>query len=381
MDQLVLHHPLLASRIERWRTAAGDGLELAGLVAAQVRATGRHHLGEPLLAALEDLQHRHRGHDAFLDAYLDCILARRQDRFGNQTYLALPLLDRILADPSSDLDPERLSALLVADVIRHEARPASLERTGPTTQRKRIQHAARIVAAIDPDSCPVPPRTTAGEWLALTVQPVSTEHDEYFFIRALQTHELVFTTLTAELHRATRALRHGRIGAATAAVGRANVVFERATLLFRMVATMRAADFHAFRVYTDGASAIQSEAYKRFELACGRPAAARLASDAFTNVPAVRAEASRQDNLSDAYLDLRRQGRVDPAAGAALEAATAELEAAHQRWKTTHHGLASKILDEAPGSGHTTGAPYLRECLGNRLFTAATPDDGARLAS
>lgn len=381
MDQLALHHPRLASEIERWHTGAGDGLGLARLVTAQVRATGRHHLGEPLLAALEDLQRRHRGRDAFLDAFLDCILARRRDRFGNQTYLALPLLDRILADPGSGLDPERLSAMLVADVIRHEARPASLERTGPTTQRKRLQHAARIVAAIDPALCPMAPRTTAGEWLALTVQPVSTEHDEYFFIRALQTHEMVFTTLTAELHRATRALRHGRVGAATAAVDRANVVFERATLLFRMVATMRAADFHAFRVHTDGASAIQSEAYKRFELACGRPPAARLASDAFTNVPVVRAEASRQDNLSDAYLDLRRQGRVDPVAGAALEAATAELEAAHQRWKTTHHGLASKILDAAPGSGHTAGAPYLRQCLGNRLFTAPSPGGSAQLAS
>lgn len=111
-------------------------MSLARLVTAQVRATGRHHLGEPLLAALEDVQHRHCAHDAFLDAFLDSILARRQDRFRNQTYLALPLLDRILADPSSGLNPERLSAMLVANVIRHEASPhqPGTDRTDHPTQ-------------------------------------------------------------------------------------------------------------------------------------------------------------------------------------------------------------------------------------------------------
>jgi hypothetical protein len=90
MDQLALDHPRLASEIEWWRTAPGDGLRLAGLVTERVRATGRHHRGDPLLAALEDVERRHRGHDAFLDAFLDCILARRQDRFRNQTYPGPP---------------------------------------------------------------------------------------------------------------------------------------------------------------------------------------------------------------------------------------------------------------------------------------------------
>lgn len=56
-DQPALHHPRLAPEIERWQSAADDGLSLARLVTAQVRATGRHHLGEPLLVALEDVQH------------------------------------------------------------------------------------------------------------------------------------------------------------------------------------------------------------------------------------------------------------------------------------------------------------------------------------
>ena len=249
---------------------------------------------------MEDVQCRHLGRDAYLDAYLDAILARRQDRFRNQTYLTLPLLELILTDPESGLDPERLSVMLIADVIRHESQPSSLDATGEATNRKRIQHAGRIVAAVNPHECPMPPKTPAGQWFALSALPVSTVHDEYFFIRALQTHEMVYTTLAAQLRAATAALRSGQVAAAAALVRRANEVFQRAALLFRMVATMRPGDFHAFRVYTDGASAIQSEAYKRFEIACRRPSAARLASDAFSNVPAVRAEVFGQDNLTQA---------------------------------------------------------------------------------
>ena len=82
--------------------------------------------------------------------------------------------------------------------------------------------------------------------------------------------------------------------------------FAKAALLFRVVATMRVAAFHTFREFTQGASAIQSEAYKRFEIACGRPLTERLGSDAFGNVPAVRGEVlAGADDLSSAYLAAR----------------------------------------------------------------------------
>jgi tryptophan 2,3-dioxygenase len=140
-------------------------------------------------------------------------------------------------------------------------------------------------------------------------------------------------------------------------------------LLFRVVATMRAEAFHTFREFTQGASAIQSEAYKRFEIACGHPMTERLRSDAFGNVPAVRAEAlAGAGDLSSAYLAARaacHPGRPD---WARFDAALVELERRHQRWKTTHHRLAARMLGEAAGSGYTAGVPYLRQCLDNRLF-------------
>ena len=361
--------PALAREIDAWRSAGPgtptDGLALARLVTRELRRIGRHALPAPLLDALAQIAGRHRGRDPFLDDYLDAVLARHEDRFQNATYLALPLLGRILDDPVSRFDPEHLSALLLADVVRHEDRHR--DRAAPGVSRKRVRQAARFVRAVDRslESDMAPPATRAGAWFELTALPVSTEHDEYFFLRALQAHELVFTTLTELLRAATTAARSGRLDEATARVARASLVFERASLLFRLVATMSVESFHTFRRYTDGASAIQSEAYKRFEIACGEPSRARLASEAFAGVPAVREEADDHDNLARALADLRAGG---PRPGAtALVEAVAELEAAHQRWKTTHHSLAVRMLGDAPGSGYTAGVPYLAACRAHRL--------------
>ena len=347
------------------------GLALGRLIAREVRRVGRHLLPGALLAELDEVARLHHGRDAFLDAFLDAVLARHRDGFRNQTYLALPLLDRITADPAAGLDPEGLSALLMADLIAHE----ELHAADPRARTRRVRHAERFVTEVHrasaTDTGMPHPESLAGAWLALTALPVSTVHDEYFFIRCLQAHEQVFTTLTEHLLAATAAVRAGAVDDATRAVEHAVTVFERAALLFRIVATMDPDAFHAFRQFTDGASAIQSEAYKRFELACGRPGAERLHSEAFTHVPAVRAGAGGQDDLTAALRDHRRREGVPGHARLRLERAIARLESDHQRWKTTHHSLARRMLGEAPGSGHTAGVPYLRACLDNRLFTAA----------
>lgn len=350
--------PALVTELARWRRGAPDrdALRLAGLATCRIRRTGRHHLHPGLLDALDHVHARLDGTDPRLAAFLDAVLARRHDRFRNQTYLALPLVELVRADLG--VDHERMSALIIADVVRHELRPENAARLDPRTRATRIRHATRFVAAVDPalDVAQEP-----GGWFALTALPVSLEHDEYFFLRALQAHEMVFTTLTEHLRAATRALRSGDTRAATAHVTRAGELLGRAAILFRLVATMQPTAFHAFRQYTEGASAIQSEAYKRFELACGTPTLARLRSEAFDNVPAVRAEAPRLDGFTQAWRETRP-------GSAGLRRAVEQLEAGHQRWKTTHHSLAASMLGDAHGSGYTEGVPYLRGCLENRLF-------------
>ena len=44
------------------------------------------------------------------------------------------------------------------------------------------------------------------------------------------------------------------------------------------------------------------------------------------------------------------------------------LEDSHRRWKATHVTLASRMLGDAPGSGHTSGVEYLRGWVDHRLF-------------
>lgn len=349
----------LADEIDRFRRAGAtaDGLALAQGVGYHVLCHGRHRLGDPLLTALDAIRRGHGGRDLFLDAYLDAVLARRRLRFRNQSYLALPLLELVRADLG--IDHERMSALLMADVVRHELRPSRPSGLDHRTRETRARHAARFVVDVDPA---LDFRWRPGPWFALTVLPVSPEHDEYFFIRSLQAHEMVFTTLTEHVRGATEALRDGDVAAATAGLHHATRVFGRAAMLFRLVATMRRSAFQAFRQHTDGASAIQSEAYKRFELACGRPTTARMESEAFDNVPEVRAEASSADSFTQAWHDV---GDPD---SAELVHAVERLEAVHQRWKTTHHALAASMLGDAHGSGYTEGVPYLHGCLDNRLF-------------
>ena len=352
-----------------------DALGLARVVSRQVRESGKHVLPPSLLHAMVLLRGRP---DRFVVAFLDCLLDKHDGRFHNRTYLALGLLELIIADPRGVPDRGRLSALLMADVIRHETAVAATppraddDRPDARTLGARLAHARRFVAECgvpEGAALPVPPDGVVGEWFAMTAQPVSVVHDEYFFLRALQCHELVFTGLAENVVGATAALREGDVRSAREQVERAVSAFAKAALLFRVVATMRAAAFHRFREFTQGASAIQSEAYKRFEIACGRPSTERLRSDAFGNVAAVRAEAlAGADDLSSAYLAARPQPHLDGPEWERFDAAVVELEHRHQRWKTTHFRLAARMLGDAAGSGYTAGVPYLRQCLENRLF-------------
>ncbi len=193
------------------------------------------------------------------------MLARHDGRFVNRHYLALPLLELVLADAPSGLDPDRLAALLMADVIRHELQhrrriPTPPPRTccgggsGTRAGSSRTASAFPSRPARSP-GCPRLPATRAADWIELTVPRVSTRHDEYFFLRALQCHELTFTVLTADVRAAVEALRAGAAERAAERIEHAVTVFERAALLFRVVATMDAGAFADFRHHTDGASA------------------------------------------------------------------------------------------------------------------------------
>ncbi|MET9323638.1 tryptophan 2,3-dioxygenase family protein [Streptomyces sp. NPDC003038] len=353
-----------------------------------------------MLAQLSDIRHRHATGRPFLNAFLDCMLDKHEGRFWNRTYLALPVLELLMEERHSALSADRMSTMLMSDVVRFEIKAAGGSREGPgrgrpdpATLGPRLRHALRFVTeglgrseagdlpsrtAHMPqsrledlvDHLPPPPATDAWRWIDVTVQPVYVLHDEYFFIRVLQTHEMLFTAISADMKAAIGALRAGHLEEGVERIDHAVAMFERAAALFRIVATMRAEQFSAFRQYTQGASAIQSEQYKRFESLCGVPPVPRLRSVAFTSVPAVQAEAEHagHDTVTQAYLDLRGEGGSGRAEWNRLDAALSRLESRHQRWKSAHRSLAVRMLGDAHGSGYTDGVPYLTQCLGNRLF-------------
>lgn len=400
----------LQAELDRWSAPAPamdrlDPLVLAEQVTAVVQAVGVHHLAEPVLDGLAVVRDRHGTRDALLDAFLDCVLAKRDGRYWNRTYLLLPVLEGLVDGPMAPLDPIGMAALLAADVIRRElcaarrgAPAADLGRPDPRTLRTRVRHATRFMtahlgtataadllgaASHAPSTTtllaqlPTAPDPRAAAWFAVTVQPVSTVHDEVFFIRALQAHEMVFTTAARRIQQATNALRDGRPLVTAVHVHDVRVLIDRAASLFRLVATIRPAAFHAFRDRTDGASAIQSEQYKRFELRCAIPPPNRIGAAAFRSVPTVLAEAATgPDSLAGAYADACEAGHRGPELAVVADELRA-LEAAHARWKRAHLQLATRVLGDARGSGYTAGVPYLREWVGHRLFWALPELAGA----
>lgn len=377
-----------------------DGIHLARTVTQEVRRTGKHFLPQPLLLRLSEIRSdRAADRPPHLQAFLDCMLDQHEGRYWNRTYLSLPLLELLLDETGEAPDPNRMATLLISDAVRFEiqaetraqepqelqASQASRESVDrdppdPVTLRERLRHALRFVAddldGPDVDALisgtdrvpwsrwadiaellPRPSATEAGHWFDMTVQPVHVLHDEYFFIRALQAHEMIFTAIAADVRAAIEALRAGRLDAAADRVERAAGLFERASALFRMVATMRPGHFSVFRQFTQGAGAIQSEQYERFEILCGLPTAPRLRSTAFAGVPSVRGEAEgdAHDTVVRAYLDLRRSARFDEAEWNRFRNALGGLEERHQRWKSTHRSLAARMLGGTHGSGRTVG--------------------------
>jgi tryptophan 2,3-dioxygenase len=299
--------------------------------------------------------------------------------------------------------------LLLADLIRFEegalgdapADPHGMP-PGPGLVAKRVRLAVRVmepaglrvlpVGVVDAGAvAAVPGRTPAGPLagevlrsvtadqalvLSASVQPVCVLHDEYLFLRTLQSFEVTFAFMSAVLAAAVRGLEEGRALEAAGHVETVAGVLKESLPLFSLLATMRPEAFRTFREFTEGASAIQSVGYKTFESLCSTPGVARLSSPAYTFVPQVRARVlGGQATVQGGWHDLIAGHRLDAAGDAALRAAAGRLESVHQRWKQTHYRLAVRMIGERTGTGYTEGVPYLAQVLGNRLFPAADRHD------
>ena len=372
-------------------------------VVTEFHRAGKHFVANELLARLDAVRATLPGGpdpgSRLLARFLDVALDKWDGRYDNRSYLAVDLLPLPgTGDASAAWQRDRLVAMLVADTLRFELAAADrrtvllpqmrpdlrivakrcrlgLRAVGPALARLGLAvdaiasdplTAAREVCRVVADDLqPAEART-----LRLTMLPVSLVHDEYMFIRMLQSYETTFALMAVELEAAVAALADGDAPAAVRAVAAAERALREAAPLWSLVATVQREAFLAFREFTEGASAIQSRSYKRVESLCRRPDPARLDSAAYHSVPEVRARVlAGQPSLDETLTAARAAGRLTADEDDRVRSAMEALETALLKWRQSHYRLAVQMLGERRGTGYTEGVPYLERTRRLPVFT------------
>jgi tryptophan 2,3-dioxygenase len=202
----------------------------------------------------------------------------------------------------------------------------------------------------------------------LTMQPVWTVHDEYMFIRVLQCFEIVFGIIIKGFQACQQLMQQRAFQDSASLMARLSTVFQCNPALFRVLTSMPKETFCSFRIYTEGASAIQSEQYKLIEALAAHPSSTRLNSAAFDSVPAVKARYARGELLS--FQDLFAHFAEERGKSDFLELLRQMdyFDKQFVQWKKMHYNIAVKMLGSQTGTGYTQGTPYLRPNVETRLF-------------
>ena len=398
---------ILLIELDSWNQAGATKGFPYSLVGRYVRSVGKHFLPVPVVDSLVRARQAlsATGGDeadrAHLHQFLSVVLDRYDETFDYQTYTALDLLRAGPQSTLSDFQDEVHSriAFLVYDALAFECSTALNQcpdmpylRPDADTLAKRLRHGLRIAGAMDAlagkpitpttgdlqerldQICEVFDRAPPGlvRRLDESLLPVYVIHDEYLFIRILQSFESVFEYLARMVTETIARLEEGDLDEAVQLLSAVADMLQRALPLFSLLATMRRESFEFFRQFTEGASAIQSANYKAFEALCGTPNPARTASAAFDAVPDIRervlAGSTTVRGAADAYLAAHPG---DDEASIRLGRAMGQVESIHQRWKQTHYRLAVRMIGAASGTGYTAGTPYLKSVIENRLFRSA----------
>ena len=409
-------HQSTTAAIETWRSAPNASAFPYDAVVADFQRVGKHAVAPQLLEALAGVRvilPRVRGPVAsvrLLDRFLDTALDKWDGRYSNPTYLGLSLLP---LPPVDDLDHDiaaierrydRLLVQLIVDASRFEIAAADgatdllpLMRPDARTTAKRCRLGLQVagpaarrlgltdgVEGADPIAgarrlgenldASLPP---AARWmLRLTMLPVSVVHDEYQFIRVLQSFEATFALVAVHLLAATRAILAARPELALPRLQAAETALGEAAPLFSLVATMQIEAFRTFRAFTEGASAIQSRHYKLVEALCRQPDPARLDSVAYLAVPEVRERVlAGQVSLDSTFAAARAAGRLDAHDLAAVEQAMLGFAATLRRWRRTHYQIAVRMLGERTGTGYTEGSPYLQAVQAIPVFPSLAGEE------
>lgn len=206
----------------------------------------------------------------------------------------------------------------------------------------------------------------------LTMEPVWIVHDEYMFIRILQCFEMIFSIIVKGFFVCQERMQEQKFTYCAAIMNRLTVLCQRNPALFRILTSMPRETFSLFRVYTDGASAIQSKQYKLIEALAARPSPARLQSVAFASVPEVKRQCEQGELLHFEDL-LQSRATWGHTAFSDFLQSMVQFDQYFVQWKKAHANIAVKMLGAQPGTGYTVGTPYLRAHADVRLFPFLPP--------
>ncbi|WP_169526990.1 tryptophan 2,3-dioxygenase family protein [Sciscionella marina] len=385
-----------------WQNAPDESTFPIEVLVAYLYDCGKHFLPAAVLDALADARitldkiSRSENNEN-LRYYLSIVLDKYDDRYDYNSYTANQWIRLNEQENMDSLLQQRDATVtaLLADIIRFERSsiqlgawqlPSEVPDKQILTKREHLAYRAlsgpcnRLIGTV-PDietGDKVPQQlfslcaeSPSAQALLLTIVPVYIIHDEYMFIRILQCFEVTFQLMAVYIEKATQHAEADELEESSSVIECAHAVLVESACLFSLLATLQPMSFATFRRFTEGASAIQSDNYKRFEAACGKPRSERLNSPAFESVPNVRDDLlmSRTPSLQDVARPATTERLMsDDNASVHLRRALLSLEEAHQRWKTTHLTLARRMIGDQTGTGYTAGTPYLASVLENRLF-------------
>lgn len=228
------------------------------------------------------------------------------------------------------------------------------------------------------------------------------EHDELLFIVQHQTSELWLKLLLHELLAARRLLTEDDVPVALKCLARVKRILLTLIEQWNVLATLTPSEYARFRTVLQSSSGFQSWQYRAVEFLLGNKDDAMRAH--FADEPAAQAVLSQlweEPTLYDAFLQLlaRRDHRIPPAiverdvrVGWQLHADLIEplgriyrepgrywseydmceslldVEDGIAQWRFRHLKTVERIIGSAPGTGGTSGLPYLRQALDRGFF-------------
>lgn len=210
-----------------------------------------------------------------------------------------------------------------------------------------------------------------GRLMDLSLIPVYVAHDEYLFLRVLQAFEMLFSVVAEGLNECVGLIAAESYSLAAERFHLLNNVLRLSPAIFRILSTMTSATFNGFREYMRGASALQSENYKKIELYAAHPDPGRFRSPSFDSVPRVTREYLQPAfaNLQDVVMPLLPSSCPAQDILQPMIAGMQALDSTFVTWKVTHYQIVKAMIGDAPGtSGQTSGTPYLKLMLEMPLF-------------